>query len=219
MLREPRVALVVITDGRGEYLRRTIPSAIENLRSVFVSRTIVDDSGDAEYGSWLETAFPTFAHVHHDHREGLAGAVKTAWKTALAARPDYLWHQEEDFVFEAPIDIGAMARCLEEFPYLAQLVLKRQPWSREEKIAGGQIEVAPEEYVDFESHVEHNRLFSLNPCLIPARVIERCQDEELERGITDACLGEGWRFAYWGQRHDAPLCEHIGEHRSAGYRW
>lgn len=215
----PEIALVVITDGRGEYLERTIPSLTENLRCVFASRTIIDDAGDDEYAHWLDLSFPTFQRIHHGNRRGLAAAVQTAWKVALDSNADYLWHHEEDFTLEEPIDVLGMARTLDANPHLAQLVLKRQAWSMEEIAAGGQMEVAPTEFTDCDGFVQHKRLFSLNPSLIPRSVVEACEGTELERGITDRCLDLGLSFAYWGKRSDPPRCTHIGARRSAGYRW
>lgn len=152
----------------------------------------------------------------------MAAAVRTAWTVALNAGAEFIWHQEDDFVLTEPLPVKAMERTLNDFPLLAQLVLKRQPWSEEEKAAGGQIELAPEEYTDREGFVEHRRLFSFNPSLIraeAARVALENPGDGLERGVTDALLAARFCFGYWGVREDPPRCEHIGERRSEGYRW
>jgi hypothetical protein len=161
-----------------------------------------------------------------EHHMGMAGAVKAAWKWALDENADYLFHVEEDFLFRDRIPLYYMVTILRNFPHLAQLVLKRQPWSAEEKQAGGRMQMNPELYKQRGyakmSWVEHRWLFSLNPCLIPRRTLElewEPGDGGAERSITDACLNAGLRFAYYGHRDDPPRCEHVGYQRSAGYRW
>jgi len=163
-----------------------------------------------------------------DHQLGMAGAVQAAWQWALEEDADFLFHVEEDFRFDAHLPLYKMAAILNAQPHLAQLVLKRQPWSDAEKVAGGQIETNPDAYTQREDAwsglewVEHETLFSLNPCLIPARTLRlkwASGGLGAERAITDACLAAGMRFGYYGNRYDPPRCEHVGHQRSAGHRW
>lgn len=217
------IVLTVITDGRYEYLKQTVTSAAINLGR-FDRRFLIDDSGDREYTSQLRRRYPEFTIVAHPERRGLAAAAQTAWHTAAATDATHLFHLEEDFTFSVPISLDAMAACLDRHPCLAQLVLKRQPWSAQEKEAGGQIEVAPDEYIQCldgtAAWVEHRRLFSFNPTLIPRWVFDRPWGPILERTVTDQLLEDPTtRFAYWGHRDDPPRCEHIGISRSDGYRW
>lgn len=219
------IALGVLTDGRGEYLERCIDSLVDMSLGPFSETFLVDDSGDADYGAWLDETFPTFAIVHHDRRRGLAAGVQSVWATA-ASYPDveFLFHVEEDFVFLEPVSLLDMAEMLRRRAHLAQLVLKRQPWSPEEIAAGGQIEVNPSAYSELSSNVgarvEHRTLFSFNPSLIPRRVFDRAWGPILEADVTaELRKARSTRFAYWGRKADPPRCVHIGEVRSAGYRW
>lgn len=67
----PEVALVVITDGRRDCISRAVGSMEENLRGPFVERFIVDDSGDYEYGDWLDAEYlGEFRVLHHLTRSG-----------------------------------------------------------------------------------------------------------------------------------------------------
>jgi hypothetical protein len=212
---------VVITDGRDEYLKRTLASCWEMIPGF--SPIIVDDSGKhRESPDWLLDRWPANQLIRHSERKGMAAAVRTAWTAAVGRPGEFIWHEEDDFILNEPVDIAAMAATLRDNPHLAQLVLKRQPCSAEEIAAGGQIETAPEEYTDREGFVEHRRLFSFNPCLIRREAIELALAEPgdgLERGVTDTLLRHGYSFGYFGARGDPPRCHHIGEIRSAGYRW
>lgn len=158
------------------------------------------------------------------HELGMAGAVKKAWQWAWEIGADYLFHVEEDFVFHQPVPIGEMKRTLERNAHLAQVLLKRQPWSPEEIQAGGFIELNPAAFVQKDGFVEHDVLFSLNPCLIPRRTLavewSPTHPGGAERSITEACQDVGLKFAYYGRLEDKPLCEHIGRERATeGWRW
>lgn len=166
------------------------------------------------------------------HELGMAGAVQKAWKWALDIGADYVVHVEEDFVFDRLIPVGAMRRILELCPHLAQVVLKRQPWSTEEAEAGGQIELGELRGGVFTecsglgvdlNWVEHSTLFSLNPCLIPRRTFELGWPAGPlgvgnESGMTKKCLDAGMRFAYYGRKKDPPRCTHVGHQRGPGWR-
>lgn len=167
------------------------------------------------------TGFNAGCHVVDDreHLLGMAGAVRAAWAWALDdIKVDYLFHVEEDFRFAAPVDLAAVAALLDANPQLAQVVLKRNPWSPEERAAGGIIEQHPGDYTDRDGWVEHGRVFSLNPCLIPRRVLEMGWPDGNEAEFTQRCLDAGYRFAFLGSRHDAPLVEHVGMVRGEGWR-
>lgn len=164
-------------------------------------------------------------HVIDDraHDLGMAGAVQAAWAWALDEQVDYLLHVEEDFRFVAALDVTALITLLRRSPYLAQVCLKRQPWSPEERAAGDILAVTPGAYHDRRGFLVHQRLFSLNPCLIPARVLELGWPSGPlgvgnEAGFTKRALDAGYWFAYWGGRHDPPIIEHVGDTRAEGWK-
>ena len=218
--------LTVIADGRREYIEQTIASAELKLKGDFAYLFIIDDSGDFEYADWLEHTFPAFQCVHHTERRGLAGAVRSAWETAYNAGADFLWHQEDDFLITRKVKVDRLAQILHCEPHLASLTLKRQPWNDEEIAAGDIIAANRDDHTDHQcpsGHwVEHRRLFSFNPSLIPRHtlhlVLNNCRDT-LERGVTDVLLAQEYSFAYYGKRDDEPRCEHKGIVRSSGYKW
>jgi hypothetical protein len=158
-----------------------------------------------------------------DHRLGLAGAARAAWEWALDTGADYLIHIEEDFTFVAPVELDHMRILLDRHPHLAQIVLKRQPapTSPEELAAGGIIEQDPDAYTQWHdghrSWVEHRKIFSLNPCLIPRHVLELGWPDGNEAEFTQTCLGKGYRFAFYGHRADPPRVMHHGV-RSQGWK-
>lgn len=162
-----------------------------------------------------------------DHLLGMAGNAAAAWAWATDIGADYLLYIEEDMLFTRTVPLKEMRAILDEHEHLAQVVLKREPWSDAEKAAGGQIETAPGCYTQcsdrHHSWVEHRTLFSMNPSLIPRDVFADLAwasgSQGVERAITDACFDVGYSFAYYGRREDKPYVKHIGHQRAAGYRW
>jgi hypothetical protein len=206
------VALVVVTDGRYRYLERMLESLVEHVLYPFGLIRVVDDSGNVE-----GPRFPAgWDVVRHQPRLGLAAAVQSAW-AGLPADVEFVFHVEEDFVFTEPVDIDGMAMLLKEHGRLAQLVLKRQAWSPPEVAAGGIIETAPDEYRQRDGWVEHTRIFSLNPCLIPRAVVDAGWPDGNEAEMTARLVAGGWSFGFWGRRDDPPRVLHIGAQRSAGW--
>jgi hypothetical protein len=223
--------LMVITDGRKECLKETIKSADEHLQGLFTQRLMVNDCLDPEYRQWLGEEFYDFEIIHHTEKRGFCGSIVTGWRATRipptgTARADYIFHLEDDFTFNRPVDLTAMAAVLAGHPYLAQLVLKRQPWNDEEKAAGGIVEQWPNEYREMNSPhgswLEHRLFFSTNPCMYPISLIEkhkwpmvpRCEGEFTKELLMDPDL----RFAFWGRREDEPWVHHIGDQRvGTGY--
>jgi hypothetical protein len=208
------VGLLVITDGRGEYLERMLPTLGD---TAAMEAVVVDDSGDPEYNHWLRTIVPVSWHVTPtEPRRGLTGALDTGWREMWHRDVNYVFHVEEDFTFPTPPPVADMIYVLAANPDIAQVVLKRQPWSPEEQAAGGIIECHPDDYQPRAGWVQHHRIFSLNPCLYPAWVMQYGA-EGAEAGITERLLDAGKSFAFYGHKDDPPRCIHIGARRSPSW--
>lgn len=198
------VALLLISDGRDEYLERTRASAAAML--------------------------PAFDHVIHvddrEHRLGFAGAIQEGWKRVLATDARYVFHLEQDFTFNRPVDIAGMATVLQARPHLAQLALRRQPWNDAERAAGGIVEQHPTDYTECSlgpyQWLEHTRCFTTNPSLYRTWV---CRQGWPDGPESEGHFGIGLRerkpeirFGYWGARDSGEAVTHIGEHRAGtGY--
>ena len=138
-----RIAVLVITDGRDDYLQRTVRSAMANLTGPVTEWWMYDDTGDLAYREGLGRRYPTFVHINGGARQGFGGAIRDAWgHLADWSTVDYVFHLEADFVFNRPVDLGALASVLTDRTYLAQMALVRQSWHAEERAAGGLLERA-----------------------------------------------------------------------------
>ncbi len=223
---------VLRCDGRRDYIGQAIASAEDHVKGDFVRKFIVNDSGDQDYAAWLETCFPTFEFVHHPERQGMNACVKSAFEVVVASGAFACFSTEDDFTFFKPVSARKMARVLHCEPHLGQLVLKRNPWSDEEIVAGGQMEVSPDQYVEKSCLSGHwverqGGLWSGNPSLTRTAAIEAAlakwdtvtSSDTYEQPVGNAMIEAGYSVAFWGKRDDNPRCDHLGHARSSGYQW
>jgi hypothetical protein len=236
------VALLVITDGRFEYIRDTINSFNDQVSGPVTERWLYDDSGAANHRRWLSDAFPDFRLIwHREGRQGFGGAIRAAWERLRAdSTAEHIFHLEDDFTFDQPIDLGAMAGVLHMNPHIVQVALRRQPWNDAEREAGGVVELHPDAFVDrnvwglhFTSWgaedprlhpiLEHTLFWTTNPSLYRRSLIqtEGWPTGSRSEGRFTANIRArhpGWRFAYWGARDSGEWVFHTGNERAGvGY--
>lgn len=221
------IALVVFTDGR-DYIYETIPSALANLHGPITRKVIHDDSGDAGVHDRLRETFPDFdLAAHPAGRQGFGGAIRNAWRLLAAGPERFVFHLEDDFTFNQPVDLAAFAEVLDSQGHLAQLALRRQPWNDEERAAGGIVEQHPHDYEEWSdvrsghTWLEHRRFFTTNPSLYRRELCSvgwpDCQFSEgvfTHRLLADPDL----RFGFWGARDSGEWVTHTGRERvGSGY--
>lgn len=228
------VTVLVMTDGRRDCIERTVESADLNLRGNIARVVVHDDSGDDDYAAWLDVTFPRFTIVSTGQRSGFGGAIRSAWQYIRDHdHSPFVFHLEDDFLFERPVDLDAMAYVLQHRHYLAQMALRRQPWNDTERAAGGIIEADPDAFAEvdagLDTWLEHRKFFTTNPHLLRRDVIiHTCWPEGeqseghyglnlLEHGYANVRAGEV-RFGYWGMRASGVAVTHIGNVRvGTGY--
>jgi hypothetical protein len=206
--------LGILTDGRADYLCEAMDT-IDRLGK-FDERFIVDDSGDPDYTKWLRENFRGVKVYNNPTRRGLAGAVEAVWHRAVAFDADFLFHMEDDFLINEPIDVRSIVATLEGEPDVAQMLLKRQPLVHAE-LAAGDILGAMGDIDARVGWVTQQTIFSLNPCVIPRWVLELGWPSGNEAEMTRNLLAQGARFGVWGDPGSRPLVHHIGDSRSSGW--
>lgn len=153
-----------------------------------------------------------------DHHLGMSGAVNAAWEWALNEGCDYLFHIEEDFRLVGDFNVDNAVSLLQAEPGWAQVSLKRQPWTPEEQAAGGYMELRPDDYTDRGDATLHRVCFSLNPCVIPATVLELGWPAGNEAEMTSRLVDLGYWFAVYGAKSDPHRVLHVGSERASGWR-
>jgi len=223
-----------MTNGRRECIERTIPSAESNLAFQFNPRYIIDDSADPRYTAWLQEMFGNrYVIFPTEENLGFCGSIQRAWNLLVTHEQahwpsdglDYIFHLEDDFLFNEYIGLASMVSILEMNPHLAQVSLLRQPCNEPERKAGGVIQLYPQDFHQKEQEgriwTEHGRFFTTNPSLYPRHIIDKSypQEEFCEGKFTIKLLEGGFRFAYLGKKDQKPKVEHIGGRTAGSWKW
>lgn len=226
------ICSLIFTHGRKECLERTLAhyqtAVLDHNQGIIGWTKIINDAhGDLGFRQWLDDTYGKHYEIYHNEGQlGFCGSIQRAWSLV----PDdatFIWHQEDDFIYQRPPDFKKFTACLEQYPYLVQLVMKRQPWSPEEKEAGGICEMWPDEYVEVEEKfvpitwTEHSLFWSTNPCIYSTELTKkfswpdgpRCEEEFTKKLLK---ANPGYRFAFVGGKFDPPAVIHIGESRTTG---
>ena len=229
------VALLVMTDGREEYLRDCIESVRLNIDPAQLAEWwMFDDTGDHNHRNHLRRLYPEYQHINAGNRAGFGGAIRAAWQTLAArSRAEWVFHLEQDFVLNRPLDLAAMIEVMTCNARIVQMALRRQAWSAAETAAGGVVEQFPLAYVDVadgagHQWLEHRQFFTTNPslyrrwlCDMPWPTGPQSEGHFTHQLIASGAPGipaDALTFAYWGPRTDTPWVQHIGQKRvGCGY--
>jgi len=216
----PKVTMLIFTTSRYDYLEQMLHTFYKNVDTsqVALHTLLIDDypqRRDEERLMQLIRMYGVDQWIFNDENIGYAKSWERAWKT-VHADTDYIWHQEEDFCYDEPVDMLDLIAAFEESPIeLTQLVLKRQvwfesnDWVKDVNEGRGGTEV---EYGDRRMIISQ-RMFNANPCLYKRWVIEEDYPFAPQETIG-AILKERYpeRYsAFYGGRLDAPRCMHIGD--------
>lgn len=196
------IQLLICGMNRTQYLPQVIDSWANNHWDLYVSHLEFHDQGG---------------------KLGMAAAINLAWRQILTYEWDYLLHAEEDMLLLGPLPLDAAIAALEADASLAQMLFQRKPWwgSDVEMQTGsvlGAIQQVSTDFRQYDDYATHQHIFSLNPCLIPRRVVELGWPVGNESGMTEQLTAAGYRFGCWGHPDSPPLIEHLGHERSEGWR-
>lgn len=224
------IALLVMTDGRDEYLERCMGS-IYHLDGRISEWWIHDDTGDDGYRAGLVRRYQGWRHIGEGPRRGCAGAYQHAWRSIRdGSSARFVCLVEQDFEFIRTVDLHAMCGLLDDHPELVQVALRRQPWNDVEAAAGGIVESHPDWYEDksdgLREWLEHSAFFTTNPCVFrrslmnipwprhtPGCYSEGTYHQMIKRLGTIETPGPETRYAYWGNRCSGVWTHHIGHKR------
>jgi hypothetical protein len=228
------ISLFLVTDiahdFRFEYLKRTVDSVRTMLKGPITEWIMHEDSGDPQKRSLLRNLYPEFEHIGDGPRRGYGGSIIACWERLRHSTTQYIWHQEDDFIFPKSIDLTMMMMLLADQAHLAQLALRRQPWGTEPH-PGGFMQAAPAWYQQREANgfrwIETTRNYTSNPNMARRQLIDvGWPSEEYSEGVFGFKLREKtglpWgvapqdvRFGFYGEPDN---CLHIGTVRAgSGY--
>lgn len=211
------LALLVIGNGRLDYLHDTVDAALTHLPE-FDHYLMVDDSGDPAVQRELNRNYPDFRIRSHTANLGMARAVQSGFDLVLSTDAEYVFWLEEDFRILRPPPIHMAIEILTSYPQVAQMLFERQCLTPDEH-ATGSVHGAMNG-IDMDGWTLQRHIFSLNPCVIPRYVLEEYRWPEgplgigNEAGMTKQLLDDGWSFGVWhGQ-----MVEHEGVLRAKNWK-
>jgi len=214
-----KVSLVVITDGRQDCITRTIECLNRVINYPFFEKIIINDSGDMNYHLYLSSAFHEFKVISHENRRGLAGAVQSAWSN-ISNDSEYIFHLEDDFLFNTYINIDHMIDLLNKKESLAQMALVRASVNPPEEEVGGFVFQNLQDYHQRDGWFDHQRLFTLNPSVYKKQLTEiGWPDHGGEPEFTSKLhsIDKEYCFGFCGDIYDKPYLTHIGGRRTEGW--
>jgi hypothetical protein len=217
--------MTVLTDGRKQYIEKSLPTWIEQYDSQIDNKFIIDDSGDPEYRDWLSSTFPSFKIIPvAENRAGYVKAMRKVFSTVLDSGSMYCLHIEDDFILLKPFVIDDVIKVLQEFPELSQMSFMRQPWYKNEIVSGGVIDALEKVGCYFNQRysrtppyypwVIHKAFWTCNPSIFPAWVAKYTWPESdwSESEFGKKIRSEGKVSGIWGDRKtDWISVEHIGK--------
>ncbi len=224
------IAWVITTDGRGELLDECI-STWDQASGTFCAKVILDDSGDPAYRASLTEKYGTEWEVLRvgEERMGYVAAMKAMRSIGIRSNAKYIFHLEDDFKLNRPIDLDAITSLLSADTRIAQMALLRQPWYANEVEHGGVINALMNQGCEFQEMIridkedrvvrwiEHRAVWTANPNVFSVEVAridypdtpysESAFMRQLKTSPALVC-------AYWGTLSDEPYVTHIGDYRN-----
>lgn len=225
---EKEITWITLTDGRKEFIKKTIPCWEKNIQGSFSNKIIIDDSGDSDYRAWLKKTFKNFEVIAAGNkRVGYTNAMKKVFNTALESGSPYVFHLEDDFLIKENFDLNNFVNILEKYKYLTQMSFLRDPWYENEIRDGGVMRTLMKKGQRVHriknkdgAWMEHRIFWTCNPSVYPLWVAKNSwpnrKHSEFYFGRELFEKNRNYKSAVWGKLNDEPLIKHIGAYQKGG---
>jgi GT2 family glycosyltransferase len=217
-----KFCVIIINDGRNDYLEQSLKSFKENV--VFpegskVYKILIDDwpqERDEEAIKKIAKKYKIDKVVLNEENLGVNRNVKKVWNL-VPEDVDYIWHQENDFTYLEKVSIETLMRVLEN-PTIIQCALLRQAWFEDELHFGTLMKTRPERWrsanvggIDIVLHKDH---FTFNPSLYKRKwLVDLEPFGEYDLRNYYMAKHPGFYFSYLGTKEDKHRVLHIGERK------
>lgn len=217
-----KFCVIIINDGRNDYLEATLKSFKENVifpEGSTVHKILIDDwpkERNEEELKKIAKKYKVNKVILNEKNLGVNETVRKVWNQ-IPEDIDYIWHQENDFVFLEKVDIEAFIKILEN-PIIVQCALVRQAWFEDEKECGTLMNTRPERWrvanvsgTDIILHKDH---FTFNPSLYKRKwIVDLFPFGEYQLSAYYLTRNPALYFAYYGKKEDSHRVLHIGERK------
>jgi len=214
--------------GRYEYLDATLKSIRERLNTDNINPYyIIHEDMTYEFNEHtlnkIKEKYKIDKLITTTHNLGAGGSIFNAWNN-IDINYDYIWHHENDFIFNKDIKLKNIIKLLESSPvYLNQMALLRQPVSSSEFSAGSiynlkcykfeeQTWIMDEDNV---SCIIHKNFWTANPSLYRKELTTEQYIPASNEVIISSVLKTKYPdryFGYYGKLTDPPIVTHIGSY-------
>jgi len=216
-----KINIVIISSGRYNYLDQTLSSMFSMVNFcdhdidiiLHEDRTIKYNENS---GKQITEKYNIKNHIVTDNNLGPIPAVKNAWLNLKEC--DYVWHQEEDFIYNKNINIDDFIKVIESTDVkVSQLLVERDNHNAPLKKLLGFIDIN----IDGINVCKHpSNFFSTNPHLIKKSEIDNiinCDILTSEYEIAMHFLNKGYVSCYYGTTNETNYVTHIGVERIGNY--
>lgn len=213
--------VLIFHDGRDEYLIKTLDSFKRMVKfNGKVNTILVADCPDQSESDFdkIKKKYKIDTVYVSSERMGIFGAVQKGWQL-VPKETEYIFHLENDFVFNEEIDVETMRVALQN-KHIYQVALLRQPWYSHEIKRGG-LYKALGNFWHVNSCgvnlVAHRHYFTHNPCLYRSDVVANFDGYD-EYSFMQHIIKKDNRgiCTYLGKINDKPKVTHIGDIKQNG---
>lgn len=214
-----KIVVLVINDGRNDYLEQTLKSFKKNVvmpPEAEVFTLLIDDMPEGRNENEIQDIVKKYEinkAILNEENLGINAVVQLAWQAISVLKPDYIFHQENDFVYNHTIDVQRMISALECNQRIGQVALRRQPWFEDELKANTLYkDLNYYRAVNIAGHelVFQKEYFTHNPCIYRAKHAVQIHGYN-EYAYAKYLLKNGiMTFAYMGKLDTPPHVTHIG---------
>ena len=218
-LLKPRVAVIIMSTNRYDYLERTLASFKKRIsfEDCWLADIIVIDDyplrRDSERMEALLQKYGVTRVLEHETNQGLPKTWKHAWDLVRSETSyEWIFQVEDDVEFVKDICVNDLIHAYVNSPIpLTQLALKRQPCYEDDVDIMTQVQKGfhGDSYPQF---VTQSRYFTTMAALYPRDIVMRIpvnmepQEHTVAQFYAPKLIG-----ALWGYRNETPHVRHIGE--------
>lgn len=220
-LARPRVALVVFSTNRYDYLESALDALARHvdLGGCLVQRVLVDDwpaARDDVRGGELARRHNFDRVVRHETNLGLGRTWRETWDWVRESESvDWVLHLEEDAVFERPVVLrDVIAAYADSGQPLTQVFFKRNVCYEPSRDFIARIESGElGDDLPGPVGVSQNAYFVAMASVYPRLLVQRfaSENDPHEHTVRDYFKAWGMASGMWGGRRDAPVVRHVGE--------
>ncbi len=215
-----KFCVIIINDGRNDYLEKSLKSFSEKVifpEGSEITKILIDDwplDRDEKLIKKIGKKYGVNKYIFNEENLRVDNTVRKIWDN-VPSDIDYVFHQENDFIYLEKIYISELVKVLET-PTIVQCALARQAWFQDEKESGGLFKTRSERFrsgnasgIDIVMHRDH---FTFNPSLYKRKwLVDINPFGEYQLSNYYLSQNSALWFAYYGKRTDKNRIEHIGE--------